>query len=561
MGAVYKAEHQIMKRPVALKVINQELVARPAAVERFHREVLAAARLAHPNIVTAFDADQAGGTHFLVMEYVDGVSLARLVAERGPLPIQDACDYICQAALALQHAHEQGMVHRDIKPQNLMLTPQGQVKVLDFGLAQLASELAVAHAATSSEDSGSASSGSITHAGAMMGTPDYIAPEQARDAHGADIRADIYSLGCTLYDLLAGHAPFPEGTALQKVMGHIERPPTPLGDLRDDVPSSLAQVVERMMAKDPADRYQTPAEVAEALTPFAGHPRESRKRRWPALVVAAALALLIPPVSYFFGATIIRIATNRGEIEIETNDPGVVVLVNQQGLVLRDLADDRSYRIGIGRTDLKGGKYAFDVTESPQGLEFSTTEFTLRRGKELRVTVRLPDEVKIQGTWKVVAVELAGQHMSEIIKQVQPRVRFDGREVIAQGNVPTKLPEVKGVDLPFQFSILKSKLKDLKTLDARGVFSLHSDRQPKEIDISILSGPGGIKYTALGIYRLDGNKLMFSAYAEPNRADQRPTEFATRPGALRVLMTLERVTTAELGGKEVPKDLETAPKP
>src|SRR5262249_53354396 len=153
---------------------------------------------------------------------------------------------------------------------------QGQVKVLDFGLAQLASELAGAHAATSSEDWGSASCGSITHAGAMMGTPDYIAPEQARDAHGADIRADIYSLGCTLYELLAGLAPFPEGTALHKVMGHIERLPRPLGDLRDDVPAALAQVVERMMAKDPADRYQTPAEVAEALRPFAGHPRESR---------------------------------------------------------------------------------------------------------------------------------------------------------------------------------------------------------------------------------------------------------------------------------------------
>src|SRR5262249_30609236 len=162
---------------------------------------------------------------------------ARLVAERGPLPIQDACDYIRQAALGLQHAHEQGMVHRDVKPQNLMLTTKGQVKVLDFGLAHLASELAGAGAAaTFDDDLGSASRGPITHASAVMGTPDYIAPEQARDAHNADIRADIYSLGCTLYELLVGHAPFPEGTALQKVTGHLERPPRPLADLRDDVP-------------------------------------------------------------------------------------------------------------------------------------------------------------------------------------------------------------------------------------------------------------------------------------------------------------------------------------
>jgi serine/threonine protein kinase len=140
MGAVFKAEHQLMERPVALKVINRDLLGNPAALERFRREVKAAARLAHPNIVTAHDADQAGDTHFLVMEYVEGISLGRLVAEKGPLPVAQACDYVRQVALGLQHAHEQGMVHRDVKPQNLMLTPQGQVKILDFGLARLALE-------------------------------------------------------------------------------------------------------------------------------------------------------------------------------------------------------------------------------------------------------------------------------------------------------------------------------------------------------------------------------------------------------------------------------------
>src|SRR3954454_11487456 len=172
MGAVYKARHLVMDRVVALKVVHRRLTENPEAVERFRREVRAAARLAHPNIVTAHDADQVGDRHFLVMEFIDGVSLARRVAERGPLPVAEACDYVRQAAAGLQHAFEHGMVHRDVKPQNLMLTPQGRVKVLDFGLAHFASELTP--------------DPSLTDPGAAMGTPDYLAPEQARDAHSAD---------------------------------------------------------------------------------------------------------------------------------------------------------------------------------------------------------------------------------------------------------------------------------------------------------------------------------------------------------------------------------------
>src|SRR5262249_41980004 len=218
MGAVYRAEHLLMERPVALKVINRSLTDRPALVERFRREAPAAARLAHPNSVAAFDAEQAGDTHFLVMEYVEGQSLARVLAERGPLPVTEACAYVRQAALGLQHAHEQGMVHRDIKPHNLMRTPGGQVKILDFGLARFASEAAPPGALLAGPPAGEAPpAASLTQTGTMMGTPEYIAPEQARDAHAADIRADLYSLGCTLYDLLTGQAPFPEGTAVEKV--------------------------------------------------------------------------------------------------------------------------------------------------------------------------------------------------------------------------------------------------------------------------------------------------------------------------------------------------------
>ena len=257
MGVVYQAEHRLMERTVALKVVNPRLVSDASAVERFHQEVKAAARLAHRNIVTAYDAEQAGDVHFLVMEYVEGASLAAIISRRGQLPVLHACNYAMQAAAGLQHAHEHGMVHRDIKPQNLMRTPKGTIKILDFGLARFASQ----------QDDDAAPSG-LTSAGTAVGTADYMSPEQARNSSKADIRADIYSLGCTLYHLLAGRVPFPHGTPIEKVVSHFEHQPTPLAELRDDVPAEVVGIVERMMAKDPQQRFQTPAEVVEALRPF-----------------------------------------------------------------------------------------------------------------------------------------------------------------------------------------------------------------------------------------------------------------------------------------------------
>jgi serine/threonine protein kinase len=254
MGSVFKAEHRLMNRQVALKVVHGNLVDNPAAVERFRQEVQAAARLSHPNIVTAHDAEQAGKVHFLVMEFVPGETLDHKLAREGRLNVPEVCGWIEQAALGLQHASERGMVHRDIKPGNLLLTRDGQIKILDFGLARFASELG---------------GKPLTVEGSVLGTPDYMAPEQAIDPHQADIRADIYSLGCTLYHLLAGWPPFAEGTAVQKLMAHQERRPKPLAELRPDVPAALAAVVERMMAKDPAGRFQTPAEAARALAMFA----------------------------------------------------------------------------------------------------------------------------------------------------------------------------------------------------------------------------------------------------------------------------------------------------
>jgi WD40 repeat protein len=348
MGAVYRAEHRRMQRLVALKVINPGLMAKPATVDRFQQEVRAAARLHHPNIVTAHDADQAGGLHFLVMEYVEGRSLADLVGERGPLPTAEACEYIRQAALGLQHAHEQGMVHRDIKPHNLMLTPSpptpppprgeggknssppsplvgeggrggegdGTVKILDFGLARLAR--------TPDEplSAGADTSPALTGAGTVMGTADYIAPEQATDPRTADIRADIYSLGCTLVHLLTGWPPFEGGTVQEKIARHTAAPLPPL----TGVSPALAAVVARMTAKDPAQRYATPAEVAAALAPFV---RTSTARPRKRLLIAVALGLV---GLIAVAGIVLRIQAERGEVVVQSGGGTAAVTAGPKGV-------------------------------------------------------------------------------------------------------------------------------------------------------------------------------------------------------------------------------------
>ncbi len=313
MGAVYRAEHRRMERLVALKVINPGLMRTPGTVQRFLKEVMAAARLVHPNIVNAYDAGEANGLPFLVMEYVEGARLDRLVKDRGPLPLAEACAYARQAALGLQHAHELGMVHRDVTPQNLMVTPAGQVKILDFGLVRLA------HAAEGSVAGGPA--GMLTTAGTVLGTADYVAPEQAADPRSADIRADVYSLGCTLFFLLAGHPPFPNGTVTEKLAQHANTPLPPLNALRADIPANLAAVVARMTAKNPADRFATPGEVAAALTPFAEpdsvRPSPARKRRRLAAIVAC-LALLLAGV---LAAIVLWPRSDRGDVVAQKDQP------------------------------------------------------------------------------------------------------------------------------------------------------------------------------------------------------------------------------------------------
>jgi serine/threonine protein kinase len=255
MGAVYKAFHTRLDRVVAVKVLPSHRLRDPNALARFEREMKAVGRLDHPNIVRATDAGEADGVQFLVMEYLEGTDLDALVKRSGPLSIARACEIVRQAALGLQHAHEQGLVHRDIKPSNLIVTPGGQVKVLDLGLALLQG----------------GADGDLTRSSQVMGTLDYMAPEQASKGRCVDARADLYSLGCTLYKLLCGDAPFADSsldTPLRKMMAHAQEPHPPLRSRRPEVPQALAAVVDRLMAKDPNRRFASAAEVAGALLPF-----------------------------------------------------------------------------------------------------------------------------------------------------------------------------------------------------------------------------------------------------------------------------------------------------
>jgi len=266
MGVIYKARQLGLNRIVALKVLSPDHTRHPEALRRFQREVQAAALLSHPNIVTVYHTDLEGPLPYLAMEFVSGIDLFRLVAQAGPLPVIDACSYVRQTALGLQHAFEQGLVHRDIKPANLMVTPSPlessssqtsrvpRIKILDMGLARV-----------TVTTEGAEGTSNLTQAGEFLGTPDFIAPEQAEDPRNADTRSDLYSLGGTLYYLLIGEPPFPAANVMQKLRRMLTEPPPSPAARRPDVPAALDALVQRLMARDPAERHQTPAEVVEAL--------------------------------------------------------------------------------------------------------------------------------------------------------------------------------------------------------------------------------------------------------------------------------------------------------
>jgi tRNA A-37 threonylcarbamoyl transferase component Bud32 len=365
MGSVWLAEHLVLDRRVAIKVIRPERLASAGATERFRREARAVARLSHPNIVAAFDAEEAAGTHFLVMEHVPGESLSDVLAA-GPISVLDACQAVRDAARGLAHAHAAGLAHRDVKPSNLIRTPDRVTKVLDFGLA------------TANLGSGEG----LTGEDMVVGTPDYIAPEQALEAHAADTRSDVYSLGCTLYHLLAGHVPFQAGSVLRKLDAHRHAEPPPL----TSVPPDLAALVARMMAKRPDDR-PTAAAVAEALEPFCSEPEADagRSPRRPGRRWLVAGGVLLALAGFAAGAVVHLIRRDRQEITIETNDPSIEVVIRRNGELVRivDTKTNKAWKLDAKKLRL-----------TPDGSDLSIDlpgmgPLVIRRKGEVAAVVRL----------------------------------------------------------------------------------------------------------------------------------------------------------------------------
>lgn len=251
MSSVYLAEHTLMRRLRAIKVLPRKRVGDASYLDRFYQEAEATAKLNHRNIVRAYDIDHEGDTHYLVMEYVEGDDLTTIVQRTGPLDYDTAAEYIAQTAEGLQHAHQHNLIHRDVKPANLLIDGQGVVRLLDLGLALFKTE--------------ERASLTLEHRENVLGTADYLAPEQALDSHGVSPRADIYGLGCTMYFVLTGHPPFPDGTLAQRIAMHQSKMPADIRVDRPDCPLALSDICFRMLQKDPDDRYQSAQEVVDAL--------------------------------------------------------------------------------------------------------------------------------------------------------------------------------------------------------------------------------------------------------------------------------------------------------
>ena len=411
MGAVYLARHKSLNKQVAIKLLPALPSRMPEFVARFQREMRAAGQLEHPAIVRSTDAGEENGIHFLVMDAIDGLDLSRIARTQDQLSIADACEIVRQAALGLSHAHEKGIVHRDIKPSNLMLDTDGQVKILDFGLAQVGFW-----------DNGSAE---ITTVGQLMGTLDYMAPEQAERSGAVDYRADLYSLGATLFRLLTGRPPLaaaPDLTPLEKLRLLATHRAPKLATLRSDVPAGLSELVDSFLSREPSARPASAAHAAELLEPFCADAElvsllaraktisdESSPHHPPfaALLHQGLEPEVAPPVSaevssnlspshdgwgsvaklaaavlglgMTCGAILFVVETSKGQLVIESENVDVQVKLVKDGKEASEL----HVQPGTQTTRLRGGEYEIVIDSPSDNFTVSKHEFTIRSGETI----------------------------------------------------------------------------------------------------------------------------------------------------------------------------------
>jgi serine/threonine protein kinase len=537
MGTVYRALHLRLERVVAIKLLSSERMRDPSSIARFQREMRAVGKLAHPNIVQATDAGEVEGMHYLVMEFVSGIDLARLIRRHGKLSVADTCELVRQAALGLQHAHARGIVHRDVKPSNLILSDAGQVKLLDLGLVRM-------------QDRGLAV-GDSTASDAVMGSFDYMAPEQADNAHGVDSRADLYSLGCTLFHLLTGGVPYGPPTytsPLKKLQAHASAPVPDVRQLGVEAPEALQALLSRLLAKAPSERPATAAEVVAALEPLAAGadlqrllesisgplgeetllapeirpvralpeptvrvPPPRSRSATPWIAAASILALLLT-------AGVIYVQTDKGTIEIVTDDDDVQVSVLRGGKEVEILhARDGS------RHRLSTGEYELKLLNPDKQAEVKPDRITLRRGDKASVTIRrLGGEASAArgfpplnpGWVQALAALPVAKQVEELAEELKRRnPGFDGKceptiesRAITGLNIPSEhVADLTPVQALPKLTTLacwgagagKSKLKDLTPLRATKlqrltlVYSLVNDLRPlRELPLTelVLSG-------------------------------------------------------------------------
>jgi len=419
MGQVFKARHRRLDRLVAIKLLSPHLLTKPAAISRFEREVQAVSRINHPNLVTAFDADTAEGHQYLVMELVEGQNLNAFVKQSGPLTVAEAMACVRQAAEGLAVAHEAGIVHRDVKPGNLLRTPAGVIKLLDLGLARLDNEE-------------SADRASLTNTGVIMGTVDYMAPEQALDSKSADARSDIYSLGCVLYYLLTGQTVYAGGTMMKKLLAHRDQPIPNLTAVRSDIPPALQSIFERMVAKRADDRFASMTEVITALHGIelpgpeqsVTHPAPPPPRREQSIdtsvtpFVFDSFSSLSDPQSGS-ASSIVRRRTRSKPGKIRWVTPVVVglALLTLLAFALRPASRNGTIRVSLEPADasLQVLTSANDVALQPPPAKSGELQLTLAAGRHRLRAVRdgyEPFETEIQvspGSRKALALSLDPQ--------------------------------------------------------------------------------------------------------------------------------------------------------